>query len=225
MVVPWLRFNRFTARSCPQMRTSTEVGYLEEEEQGPDAAGPGPGSGSGLLRLGGIRHVVLYHSSDGKPDAKCEDLHSHSFYPASPRQVGALCLEHSRESKAQPQRCPLTCSNIQQRPTNRLPLSTGAGRGVFALSLPALQRGVLVVLQPTAAAAKEVTPQLLERLWREAAAAAAAEGGGEAAGQGQEGEGRLAWEVCYERDVLDAGRALQRALLAYRWGGDRAEGY
>ncbi|GFR41062.1 hypothetical protein Agub_g1699, partial [Astrephomene gubernaculifera] len=85
----------------------------------------------------------------------------------------------------------------------------GSGRGLFALTLPAAERGVLVVLQPSSAAAREVTPALLERLWREARAAAAAEGGP------AEPE-RLSWEVSYERDALDAGRTLQRALLAYR---------
>lgn len=28
---------------------------------------------------------------------------------------------------------------------------------------------------------------------------------------------RLTWEVSYERDALDASRALQRALLSYRY--------
>ncbi|GLC51172.1 hypothetical protein PLESTB_000473800 [Pleodorina starrii] len=88
-------------------------------------------------------------------------------------------------------------------------LDPGSGRGVFAMTLPAAERGVVVVLQPSAAAAKEVTGVLLERLWRDARAAAEQEGGP------PEPE-RLSWEVSYERDALDASRALQRALLSYR---------
>ncbi|KAG2442618.1 hypothetical protein HXX76_002703 [Chlamydomonas incerta] len=85
----------------------------------------------------------------------------------------------------------------------------GSGRGLFALTAPAQQRGLLVLLQPSSAAAREVGAPLLERLWREARAAAAAEGGP------AEPE-RLTWEVVYERDALDASRTLQRALMAYR---------
>lgn len=85
----------------------------------------------------------------------------------------------------------------------------GSGRGLFALTAPAQQRGHIILLQPSAAAAREVAPALLERLWREARAAAAAEGGP------AEPE-RLTWEVSYERDALDAGRTLQRALMSYR---------
>ncbi|KXZ56813.1 hypothetical protein GPECTOR_1g732 [Gonium pectorale] len=112
-----------------RMRTTGEVGYLDTEFDTTDPAVQ-PAPAAGPLPLAGVRHVVLYSSSDG------------------------------------------------------------GGRGLYCLTLPAAGRGVVVVLQPSAAAARE-------------------EGGP------PEPE-RLTWEVAYERDALDAGRALQRALLAYR---------
>lgn len=42
--------------------------------------------------------------------------------------------------------------------------------------MPSVARALLVVVQPSAAAVREVSPQLLERAWKEAAAAAAAAG-------------------------------------------------
>lgn len=48
-----------------------------------------------------------------------------------------------------------------------------SGRGVFAMTMPAAERGVVVVLHPSAAVAREVTGVLLERLWREARGQAA----------------------------------------------------
>ncbi|GLI69097.1 hypothetical protein VaNZ11_013643, partial [Volvox africanus] len=133
-----------------KMRTTAEVGYLDQDTEAAGAHPQQPAGGPPLaLPLGGIRHVVLYSSMDG------------------------------------------------------------SGRGVFVLTQAAVERGLVVVLQPSSVAAREVTGVLLERLWRDARAHAAQEGGV------SEPE-RLTWEVVYERDALDASRALQRALLSYR---------
>lgn len=44
---------------------------------------------------------------------------------------------------------------------------TQHGRAVYCLLLPSQQRGVVVVVQPSVAAAHEVTGLLLERSWKE----------------------------------------------------------
>jgi len=88
------------------------------------------------------------------------------------------------------------------------------GRAVFCLYMPASCRALLVVVQPSASAVREVSVALLERAWKEAVhAAAAAAAAGEPVGYVPP---QVEWTVEYARDALDAGRLLQRALVSHK---------
>ena len=90
----------------------------------------------------------------------------------------------------------------------------GRGRAVFCLLLPATSRGLVVVVQPAALAAREVTPGALERAWRDGLGVLGAQGHNTDAQV--EALSRVEWAVDYAADGIEAARALQRALLAYR---------
>jgi hypothetical protein len=90
----------------------------------------------------------------------------------------------------------------------------GRGRGVFALLLPATGRGLLVVVQPSALAAREVTPAALERAWRDGMGVLAPQGHNTQ--EQVEALGRVEWAVDYCSDGIEAARTLQRAILSAR---------
>ncbi|GBF92637.1 hypothetical protein Rsub_05251 [Raphidocelis subcapitata] len=90
----------------------------------------------------------------------------------------------------------------------------GRGRGVYALLLPATGRGLLVVVQPSALAAREVTPGALERAWRDGTAVLAPQGHNTQ--EQVDALARVEWAVDYCADGIEAARALQRAILNYR---------
>lgn len=88
------------------------------------------------------------------------------------------------------------------------------GKGVYCLLLPALQRGLIVMMQPSTAAAREVTHSILERSWREATTALANQDHNTQ--EQVESLTGVEFSVEYVVDSFDAARLVQRALVQYR---------
>ncbi|KAG1663133.1 hypothetical protein FOA52_000655 [Chlamydomonas sp. UWO 241] len=87
-------------------------------------------------------------------------------------------------------------------------------RCVVGCVMPASKRGLLVVVQPSAAAAQEVSPAMIERAWRESVADQSA--------PVAEGDAPLAlssaveFAVEYVQEPLDAARLVQRQLSSWQ---------
>ena len=74
-------------------------------------------------------------------------------------------------------------------------------------------RALLVVVNPSASAAKEVSPAAAEKHWRDAVSQLAEEAG---PSQSQQDPGELQFDVIYVQSNADACKAIHRALSSLR---------
>ncbi|KAK9824549.1 hypothetical protein WJX72_011249 [[Myrmecia] bisecta] len=81
------------------------------------------------------------------------------------------------------------------------------GRAVYAMHLPVENRALVVIVNPAASAAQDVTTTTTERSWREAHAA-------DPSGAGEAPD--VEFEVVYARTEPDAARTIHRSLLQLR---------
>jgi hypothetical protein len=121
--------------------------------------GWGQGSGGDGVGGGGERPGSRYPSPRPRPATPARPAVFHSA--PSPRQYADTTRCSYLEGEGPEGLGPLRYITLYHS------ADAGRGRGVYCLLLPAAARGLLVVVQPSALAQREVTPAALERAWRD----------------------------------------------------------